>query len=167
MVPMPPSIPLPAWAFVPGHRPHPRRDPRGHSYGAAEPSVTLPLDAADPTIARGRALFDAGYYWEAHEVFEAVWIAAGRTGAVAEFARAVVQLAAAGVKTRQGRRKGATRLAGAAHGRLVAVAATTSHVLGSAVAEWVAFAEAVQTRCETGAADPDLAVECLFGPAPW
>ena len=79
----------------------------------------------------------------------------------------VVQLAAAGVKTRQGRRKGATRLAGAAHGRLVTVAATTPHVLGSAVAEWVAFAEAVQARCETGAADPDLAVECLFGSAPW
>ena len=33
-----PECPFPAYAFAPG-RPHPTRDPQGHSYGAPEPEI--------------------------------------------------------------------------------------------------------------------------------
>lgn len=48
-------------------------------------------------------LFNEGYYWEAHESWEAVWHASGRTGPVSDLVKAFIKLAAAGVKVREGR----------------------------------------------------------------
>ena len=77
------SSSLPPYTFVPGSWPHPRRDPRGHSFGSPEPEAT-PLDPAgwrdSAVYLRGIELFNGGYYWEAHEAFEALWNAAGRAG---------------------------------------------------------------------------------------
>jgi predicted metal-dependent hydrolase len=92
--------------------PHPIRDPAGHSY-----KVRLTAsDLADPADWRssllycwGIDLFNAGYYWEAHEAWEAVWVAAGRRGAVADFLKALIKLAAGGVKIREGAAAGARR----------------------------------------------------------
>ena len=50
---------------------------------------------------RGIALFNAGYYWEAHEAWEGLWHAHGRSGAVADILKALIKLAAAGVKVRE------------------------------------------------------------------
>ena len=50
---------------------------------------------------RGIDLFNAGYYWEAHEVWEEVWHACGRRGTRADILRALIKLAAAGVKVRE------------------------------------------------------------------
>ncbi len=50
---------------------------------------------------RGVALFNAGYYWEAHEVWEELWHACGRRGTTADVLRALIKLAAAGVKVRE------------------------------------------------------------------
>lgn len=164
---MGPSDTLPPWSFVPGHRPHPRRHPEGHSYGAPEPVVSPPIRRSDPAIARGEALFDQGYYWEAHEVFEAVWIAAGRKGPAADVARSIVQLAAAGVKLRQGVTAGASRLAISARDRLAAVASERAIVLEYDVPTLVVFAESVVSRSAGPVGDPGADVESLFGPAPW
>jgi hypothetical protein len=54
-------------------------------------------------------LFNHGYYWEAHESWEAVWIAAGRQGRLADFVKGLIRLAAAGLKGREGRVGGVTR----------------------------------------------------------
>jgi hypothetical protein len=54
-------------------------------------------------------LFNHGYYWEAHEVWEGLWHAAGRKGALADFLKGLIKLAAAGVKIREGRSEGASR----------------------------------------------------------
>jgi uncharacterized protein len=51
-------------------------------------------------------LFNAGYYWEAHEVWEGLWHAHGRRGATADLLRALIKLAAAGVKVREGQEHG-------------------------------------------------------------
>jgi predicted metal-dependent hydrolase len=51
--------------------------------------------------ASGIALFNAGYYWEAHEVWEGLWHAHSREGPVADLLKGLIKLAAAGVKTRQ------------------------------------------------------------------
>jgi hypothetical protein len=54
-------------------------------------------------------LFNAGYYWEAHEQWEVLWNAAGRTGTTADFFKALIKLAAAGVKAREGNPEGMLR----------------------------------------------------------
>jgi len=66
--------------FVPGI-PHPRRDPAGHSYGHEEDY--LPGFVADDwrdchSFLYGIDLFNRGYWWEAHEAWEAVLLAAGQ-----------------------------------------------------------------------------------------
>jgi hypothetical protein len=52
---------------------------------------------------RGLALFNAGYYWEAHEAWESLWHAHGRRGETADLLKGLIKLAAAGVKIREGR----------------------------------------------------------------
>lgn len=51
-------------------------------------------------------MFNAGYYWEAHEAWESLWHAEGRRGATAEVLKGLIKLAAAGVKVREGRPNG-------------------------------------------------------------
>jgi uncharacterized protein len=102
--------PFPPYAFVPGGPwPHPTGSPEGHSAGQAHTRV-LPIVGDDWTgsraYCRGIALFNAGYYWEAHEAWEGLWHAHGRQGPTADLVKALIKLAAAGVKVRQRQRHG-------------------------------------------------------------
>ena len=107
-----PEIPFPSYAFVPGKHPHPVTDPNGHSYGATR-SIPEPLDPRHPeksrTFLNGIDLFNAGFYWEAHEAWEELWISAGRGGELASFLKGLIKLAAAGVKMREGTIAGVKR----------------------------------------------------------
>ncbi len=98
-----PSWPLPNYAYVPGRFPHPSRDPTAHQTGSP-PAPATKLDpahwATNLHYLRGIDLFNCGYYWEAHEAWETLWHLAGRRGMVANFLKALIALAAAGVKTR-------------------------------------------------------------------
>src|SRR5688572_14667769 len=71
-----PDRPFPAYSYVPGKFPHPLRDPAGHSFGQA-PESCQPLTPENAngheTYLWGIQLFNHGYYWEAHEVWEQVW----------------------------------------------------------------------------------------------
>lgn len=101
----------PPYSYVPGRWPHPSRDPRGHSFGQHEqPAV---WDAADPwqsaDFLAACRLFDAGYYWEAHEQWEGLWHAAGRTTPRGRAVQGLIKLAAAGVKAREGNANGVGR----------------------------------------------------------
>ena len=92
-------------AFVPG-----RGLPRPPERFAALPP---PLDPASPSSSEAyreaRALLEAGYAWEAHEVFEALWHAAGREGPVALLMKTLIKLCASQLKVREGRPEGAVR----------------------------------------------------------
>lgn len=121
-----PELPLPPYAYVPGGpHPHPTRDPAGHSYGRLRPAGE-PLDPAHWEACRlyryGLDLFNHGYYWEAHEAWEVLWHACGRCGVSADFLKALIALAAAGVKRREGRARGAQRHAQRAEALLDSVA---------------------------------------------
>lgn len=107
-----PDRALPPYAHTPGVTPHPIRDPDGHSSGESHPELPSPESSAwrdCELYLRGIDLFNAGYYWEAHEAWEAVWIAAGRRGVHADFFKALIKLAAAGVKLREANPAGARR----------------------------------------------------------
>lgn len=106
-----PDRPFPAYAYLPGRNPHPTRDPEGHSHGA----VTHDPQPPDPENWRacrdylyGIDLFNHGYYWEAHEAWEGLWVACGRQGPTAIYLQALINLAAAGFKARWGSARGMT-----------------------------------------------------------
>jgi len=107
---MDPDAPLPPYSYVPGGPwPHPIRDPAGHSFGLSEePAPPIDEDnwAASPWYLRGVRLFNEGYYWEAHEAWERQWHAQGRRGPTADALKALIKLAAAGVKAREGQAHG-------------------------------------------------------------
>jgi predicted metal-dependent hydrolase len=104
------SEPLPPYAYVPGGPwPHPISSPRGHSFGkGASRAVVSAADqgATSPRFLRGVDLFNAGYYWEAHEVWEGLWHGYGRRGVTADVIKGLIKLAAAGVKAREGQEHG-------------------------------------------------------------
>lgn len=90
--------------------PHPRRHPDGHSFHVPEkiPEPLDPLNWPDSgEYLYGVDLFNHGYYWEAHEAWEGLWIAAGRRGVTAEFLKGLIKLAASALKARQRRPRGA------------------------------------------------------------
>lgn len=104
--------PLPPYAHTPGQTPHPVSDPRGHLHGQVhEPPP--PLDPshwhASEVYRYGVDLFNHGYYWEAHEAWESLWLAAGRSGPVAMWLKTLIKLAAAMVKIRTGNAAGGRR----------------------------------------------------------
>jgi hypothetical protein len=96
---------FPPYTFIPGRTPHPTRDPEGHSYGREEPPLQgfgehdwqdaeAYLYAVD--------LFNHGYWWEAHESWEACWVAAGRQSEIGYFVQGLIQIAVACLKRHQG-----------------------------------------------------------------
>ena len=127
-----PEIPLPPYSYVPGHDvPHPVNDPAGHLFAsldsAHEPPITCSQLSALPTdpTCRRRALaaliagnsrwlhaldlFNAGFYWEAHEAWESFWTTIGRSTPEAQFVQGLIHLAAACVKIREGKPNGVAR----------------------------------------------------------
>lgn len=102
---------MPPYSYVPGMHPHPIREEDGHSFG-------VDVSVSDFDLNRwqeceeylfGVDLFNAGFYWEAHEAWEAVWICVGRSGLTADFLKGLIKLAAAGVKAREGNANGVER----------------------------------------------------------
>ncbi len=103
---------FPTYSYVPGKFPHPIGDPQGHSYGLElpkSPPLTPERWRGNHSYLWGIDLFNHGYYWEAHEAWETAWIGTGRSGSVADFLKALIKIAAAGVKAREGREVGVRR----------------------------------------------------------
>jgi hypothetical protein len=107
-----PELQLPPYSYVPGLFPHPISDPQGHMFGARLAPVVLSSAAdwcATAEYFQGLDLFNHGYYWEAHEAWEAVWQAVGRGGERGDFLKGLIKLAATGVKARVGNVGGVSR----------------------------------------------------------
>jgi hypothetical protein len=100
---------LPPYAYLPGQTPHPTRDREGHSFGN-EPATPAAPDPENWRSCRdylyGIDLFNHGFYWEAHEAWEGLWVASGRQGARATYLQALINLAATGFKARWGSARG-------------------------------------------------------------
>ena len=118
--------PLPAYCHVPGRTPHPIRDPEGHSHGQPEPDLP-DLNTTDwrecENYLYGIDLFNVGYWWECHEVLEGLWHASGIGSEAGHVLQAVIQCAAAHLKTKMDIPRGAMRL----HGHSVKHAMWSGH----------------------------------------
>jgi hypothetical protein len=159
-----PEVPFPPYSFVPGRFPHPVSDPAGHSFGVvARPAPPLDPDrwAENPRYLLGIDLFNAGYYWEAHEAWESLWHACGRTGRTADFLKGLIKLAAAGVKVREGRPEGVARHARAAADLFRRTGSPHERYLGLTLDELIPWAEAVAAE-PPKATDPTASVEIVF-----
>ena len=131
-----PDRPFPAYAFVPGRHPHPTRDPAGHSYGPESPAVHLPPDRwrEDDDYLFGIDLFNAGYFWEAHEAWEGIW-KASPDPLQREFLQGLIQLAASALKARMGEERGRGLLLESARTRLGRVAEGHESFMGIGLAD--------------------------------
>lgn len=107
---------LPSYRHVPGLTPHPVTHPDGHSHGVVEvpldpDSLELPSDwQSCASYLDGIDLFNRAYLWEAHEAWEAVWLAAGAETVVGRFLQGLIQAAAAMLKRHVGMPRGARNL---------------------------------------------------------
>ncbi|MEP3278893.1 MAG: DUF309 domain-containing protein [Stappiaceae bacterium] len=93
-------------AYVPGQT---DRHPEGFLDGL---KTQIDLQSLDTSIAwkAGLHFLQNGYYWEAHEVLEAVWMAAPENSPEKIFVQAVIQRANAELKMRMERPRAAARL---------------------------------------------------------
>ena len=110
------ALALPAYAYVPRREPHPVTHPEGHSYGIREEPIDLgsnrlPEDwGAVEEYLYGIDLFNAAYFWEAHESWEAVWHAVERDSTEGLFLQGMIQGSAAMLQRHCGRLRGAANL---------------------------------------------------------
>lgn len=120
-----PDIPLPTHRYVPG------RTPR-HAEGAFEAfHASVGAGPLAETLAwrAGWHFIEQGFFWEAHEVLEPVWMVLPPNAPERRFVQAVIQVANAALKLEMGRPRAALRLCGIAEG-LMAECAGPSAILG-------------------------------------
>ena len=102
---------LPTEAHVPGLTPRPRASP-AFDAAAAAPAVTNPARWRENAAhLYGLRLYDAGFFWEAHEVLEPVWAGAAPNSRARALVQGLIQLANACLKLRMERPRAAERLA--------------------------------------------------------
>jgi hypothetical protein len=110
------NLPLPRWAYVPGESADAKadHDTLWHAKALVPSRFRDFVPARHPALRYGIALNDAGYFWESHEVLEAVWAAAPQGGRERILLRACIQIASANLKLRMQKPHAAARLLGEA-----------------------------------------------------
>lgn len=125
---------MPPHTYVPGQN---ARHPEDW-FDAIKASVTadIPAAALGQTAAwqAGREYFDAGYFWECHEVLEAVWMRCPDPSPERAVTQALIQLANARLKLRMGKPRATLRLCNLVDGHL-AQCAGREMILGVDVQE--------------------------------
>ena len=123
---------MPRWAYVPGETAEADADYET----LAQAKLLVPsrfrdyVPARHPAIRYGLALNDAGYFWEAQEVLEAVWAAAQQGGHERMLLRACIQIANANLRLRMKKPHSAARLLGEALVELNVLGARKSAAAG-------------------------------------
>ena len=117
MVQPPPSDWRPPYAFLPGQTP----EHAGQELSVIRATVAgVPADRLTTTAAWtfGLDFLRDGYFWEAHEVLEAVWLALPPNSAERVLCQGLIQLANAGLKQVMQRDTAAARLRQIARDRI-------------------------------------------------
>jgi hypothetical protein len=125
---------LPRWAYVPGESAEAEadRDTLRHAKALVPSRFGGFVPARHPALRYGIALNDAGYFWEAQEILEAVWAAAPQRGRERVLLRACIQIANANLRLRMQKPHAAARLLGEALRELEALGLRTATADGFA-----------------------------------
>src|SRR5579863_179388 len=106
------DLPLPEWAYMPGQTT--AAEPDYDTLSLAKALVPARfrgfVPARHPALRYGITLNDAGYFWEAQQVLEAVWAAAPQGGRERILLRACIQVAGANLKLRMQKANATARL---------------------------------------------------------
>ena len=109
------NISFPDRKYIPGQGIHPKKHPNG-SHIPDLPAEMKLFDADTWRISQrylyGIDLFNFGYWWEAHEVLEELWIQTGRSTLTAKFIQGIIQISAALLKNSQIVQQRSSQLAG-------------------------------------------------------
>jgi len=104
------ALPLPRWPYRPGCDVKPDRATLDAILQHAAPDQAGWVSASNDLVRHGLVLNDAGFFWEAHEVLEAVWKAARKGGIDRIVLRGCIQIANANLKSVCGEPRAAGRL---------------------------------------------------------
>ena len=134
--------PFPEYRYTPGVSPHPITDPRGHSYSDGDGEVSNDaVTSSDPEslFLFGVDLHNAGYWWEAHETWETVWLKTTPNTSVHHGLRGLIQVANTHLKLHQGRARAVARLRSDFEGCFDAALLHTAELVihGLVLAPWV------------------------------
>ena len=110
------KLALPRWAYVPGETAEAEADydTLAHAKALVPSRFRDFVPARHPALRYGIALNDHGFFWESHEILEAVWAAAPQGGRERILLRSCIQIANANLKLRMQRHHAAARLFGEA-----------------------------------------------------
>jgi Uncharacterized conserved protein len=101
--------PLPGYRYVPTKNPHPVIDPKGHSYQKKEEKIEfLPPERwrQNEFYLYGVDLFNYGFWWEAHEAWETVWMTTPKTDLMGQYLQGLIQFSAGLLKLFSGSERG-------------------------------------------------------------
>lgn len=104
------DIELPAHAYVPGSTARHESGAFDHFCVDAKPGMDVEALASCLAWRAGLKFLEAGFFWEAHEVLESVWMALPKDSADRQTVQALIQYANAGLKQKMGRPDAASRL---------------------------------------------------------
>ena len=109
-----PDAAFPPYRFVPGKAPHPFAHEGGWGYGTERPvpPYTPPERWRECTnYLYGVDLFNAGWWWEAHETWEELWhVTQAESEGWTDLLKGLIQLAACSLNRERGVHGGANRL---------------------------------------------------------
>jgi hypothetical protein len=108
------TLPLPRWVYVPGVDTEADLATLGHALALVPARFEGFVPAAHPALRYGLGLNDSGFFWECHEILEAIWAAAPQGGRDRILLRACIQVANANLKLKLNRPGAVARLIGEA-----------------------------------------------------
>src|SRR6201746_133503 len=115
------NLTLPRWAYIPGVETEADHDTLAMAKALVPARFNGFVPARHPALRYGLGLNDSGFFWESHEILEAVWAAAPQGGRERILLRACIQIANANLKLRMLKPRAAARLLGEALGELKAL----------------------------------------------
>lgn len=135
--------------------------------------VHPPIDALDrqPAFAVGLDLYAAGYFWEAHEVLEPLWLALPPESAERHAVQAVIQIANACLKLSMDRPSAALRVVALAEAHLQRASDLATATLGFNVRDIAAACTTFRQAIDAGSvadalhARPKLGARAFDDPA--
>lgn len=133
---------LPPYTYLPGRTPHPVRDPRGHLYGQPEGSFETAFEALRrdwrgcESYCYGVDLYNHGYWWEAHESWEPLWLRASIGSALRSGIQSLILVSAAHLQDHLGKSGGVERLLLRAERTVGRAAAISRGALGLELSVW-------------------------------
>ena len=104
------NLAVPRWAHVPGETAEADHETLALALALVPARFEGFVPARHPALRYGLGLNDAGFFWESHEILEAVWAAAPQGGRERILLRACIQIANANLKLRMQRASAAARL---------------------------------------------------------